>query len=130
MANNSITIRTEPEVLEQVNQLAEAMDRSPNWVVNEALKSYIENQTWFAEQVREGIASLNRREGVPHEQVVDKMEALSQEPVNLNKRRRDGATCSVKAKQGRKSPFDIRGFETKKVYGKTIVEAVRDSRER
>jgi predicted transcriptional regulator len=76
MAHGSITIRTDPELEEKLTQLAAAMDRSRNWIVNQALRAYIDEQTWFIEQVKEGLTSLDRGEGIPHEEVMAEMDGL------------------------------------------------------
>ena len=76
MAGSTITVRTDPEVVAQIAALAEAMDRSRNWVIEEALKQYIETQSWQIEGIREAQASLARREGIPFDDVMAEMDAL------------------------------------------------------
>ena len=44
-------------------------------------------------------------------------------------KRRDGTVFSVKSKRQKKSPFDVKGLESK-VTKKNILDAVRESRER
>ena len=44
-------------------------------------------------------------------------------------KRRDGTVFSVKSKRQKKSPFDVKGLESK-VTKKSILDAVRESRER
>ena len=60
----------------QIAALAEAMDRSRNWVIEEALKQYIETQSWQIEGIKQAQASLARREGIPFDDVVAEMDAL------------------------------------------------------
>ena len=62
MANKSITIRTESEIVEKLSALAKSMDRSRNWVIKDALKQYIEQQGWYAEGIKQAQASLERGE--------------------------------------------------------------------
>jgi len=76
MADTSITIRTDPELAAKVAALATAMDRSRNWVIEDAIRQYVEVQAWQIEGIKEAIASLDRGEGIPHEQVMAEMEAL------------------------------------------------------
>jgi len=76
MADTSITIRTDPELAAKVAALATAMDRSRNWVIEDALRQYVEVQAWQIEGIKQAIASLDRGEGIPHEQVMAEMEAL------------------------------------------------------
>ena len=76
MADTSITIRTDPELAAKVAALATAMDRSRNWIIEDAIRQYVEVQAWQIEGIKEAIASLDRGEGIPHEQVMAEMEAL------------------------------------------------------
>jgi predicted transcriptional regulator len=79
MADTSITIRTDSELAAKVTALAAAMDRSRNWVIEAALREYVETQAWQIEGIREAMASLDNGEGIPHEQVMDELDALLSE---------------------------------------------------
>ncbi|MDR3553636.1 MAG: CopG family ribbon-helix-helix protein [Syntrophobacteraceae bacterium] len=76
MPTTTITIRTNSELAEKIAALAEATDRSRNWVIEEALKQYVETQMWQIEGIKAAIASLDNGEGVPHEQVLAEANAL------------------------------------------------------
>ncbi|HSO82346.1 CopG family ribbon-helix-helix protein [Thiocapsa sp.] len=76
MAGSTITVRTDPEVAAQIAFLAEAMDRSRNWVIEEALKQYIQAQSWQIEGLKQAQASLDRGEGIAFEAVMEEMDAL------------------------------------------------------
>jgi predicted transcriptional regulator len=76
MAGSTITVRTDPEVVAQIAVLAEAMDRSRNWVIEEALKQYIQAQSWQLEGIKQAQASLDRGEGIPFDAVMEEMGAL------------------------------------------------------
>jgi predicted transcriptional regulator len=76
MAGSTITVRTDPEVAAQIAFLAEAMDRSRNWVIEDALKQYIQTQSWQLEGIRQAQASLDRGEGIPFDAVMEEMDAL------------------------------------------------------
>jgi predicted transcriptional regulator len=76
MAGSTITVRTDPEVAAQIAFLAEAMDRSRNWVIEDALKQYIQAQSWQLEGIKQAQASLDRGEGIPFEAVMEEMDAL------------------------------------------------------
>jgi predicted transcriptional regulator len=76
MAGTSITIRTDPELVAKVEALAAAMDRSRNWVIEDAIRQYVEAQAWQTEGIKEAMASLDKGEGIPHEEVMAEMEAL------------------------------------------------------
>lgn len=76
MAGSTITVRTDPKIAAQIASLAEAMDRSRNWVIEEALRQYIEAQSWQIEGIRDAQASLARGEGLPFDEVMEEMDAL------------------------------------------------------
>lgn len=79
MAGSTITVRTDPEISAKIAALAQVMDRSRNWVIEEALKQYIETQAWQIEGIKQAQASLERGEGIPFEDVMDEMDALIEE---------------------------------------------------
>ncbi|CAA9892089.1 CopG-like domain-containing protein DNA-binding [Candidatus Methylobacter favarea] len=76
MSTTTITIRTDPDLAGKVAALASSMDRSRNWVIEEALRQYVETQAWQIEGIKAAIGSLDRGEGIPHEQVMAAMEGL------------------------------------------------------
>lgn len=76
MANTTITIRTDPDLAGKIAALASSMDRSRNWVIEEALRQYIEMQAWQIEGIKAAISSLDQGEAIPHEQVMTEIEAL------------------------------------------------------
>ncbi|WP_295392703.1 CopG family ribbon-helix-helix protein [uncultured Thiodictyon sp.] len=76
MAQSSITIRTDPELVGQVAALALAMDRTRNWVIEDALRQYVESQAWQVEGIKEAMGSLDRGEGLDHEDVMAEMDAF------------------------------------------------------
>lgn len=79
MSGSTITVRTDPEISAKIAALAQVMDRSRNWVIEEALKQYIETQAWQIEGIKQAQASLARGEGIPFEEVMDEMDALIEE---------------------------------------------------
>lgn len=81
MATKSITIRTESEIVEKLSALAKSIDRSRNWVIEDALKQYIEQQAWYVKGVEQAKASLERGEGIAHEDLMAEMDALIEEKV-------------------------------------------------
>lgn len=76
MGRTSITIRTDPELVDKVAALAVAMDRTRNWVVEDAVRQYVESQAWQVDGIEDAMASLDRGEGIDHDNVMAEMEAL------------------------------------------------------
>ena len=56
------TFRTEKDTINRLDRLASSMGRSRNWVLNEAITSYLSYNEWFVEKVREGMEAANRGE--------------------------------------------------------------------
>ena len=51
----TITVRTSRETKEQLEALAENMGRSTNYIADEALSSYINENAWQVEAIREAV---------------------------------------------------------------------------
>jgi predicted transcriptional regulator len=75
MAGSTITVRTAPEIAEKLAVLAEAMQRSRNWVVDEALRQYIETQSWQVQGIQQAQTSLARGEGTPFADAMSNLRA-------------------------------------------------------
>ena len=78
MNNSSITVRTDSDTLQRLDRLAAELDRSRNHLVNQALKAYLDEQAWQIEEIKQGIAELDRGDSVPHEEVMAEMDTLIQ----------------------------------------------------
>lgn len=70
MTTDAITIRTDRRTVERLDKLAKALDRSRNYVVKQALEAYLEEQSWQIQAIEDGLASLDRGAGRPHEAVM------------------------------------------------------------
>lgn len=62
-----ITIRTAK--VAEIDALAAAMDRSRNYIVNQAIEQYLEANAWQIERIREGIAAARDGRTVPADDV-------------------------------------------------------------
>jgi len=80
MSNQTLTIRTESESVETINAIAKAMDRSRNWVIDDALKQYIE-QAWYIEGIQQAQASLASKNGIPYGEVMAEISELIGERI-------------------------------------------------
>jgi len=64
-----ITVRAAQETIDEIDALAVAMDRSRNYIVNQALQQYLETNAWQIERIKEGIAAAREGHVVPAEEV-------------------------------------------------------------
>ena len=62
---SSITVRVRDDMVQELDELARAMDRSRSWVVTDALARYLAEERHWMEQIRRGIEELDRGEGSP-----------------------------------------------------------------
>ena len=84
MSNQSITIRTETNTVEKISAIAKAMDRSRNWVIEDALKQYIDQQAWYIEGIQQAQASLAAGEGIPHAEVMAEISELINKTIETH----------------------------------------------
>ena len=59
LAGTPITIRAAKDMVHEIDALAAAMDRSRNYIVNQALRQYLDANAWQVERIRAGIAAAN-----------------------------------------------------------------------
>jgi len=64
-----ITVRATKATISEIDALAAAMDRSRNYIVNEALRQYLETNAWQIERIKAGIAAAREGRVRPAEQV-------------------------------------------------------------
>jgi predicted transcriptional regulator len=64
-----ITIRTAKETISEIDAIAASMDRSRNFVVNQALRQYLETNAWQLERIKQGMAAARDRHVQPAEEV-------------------------------------------------------------
>nr|WP_168550534.1 ribbon-helix-helix protein, CopG family [Paracoccus aminophilus] len=70
-ASEPITIRTAK--VAEIDALAGAMDRSRNYIVNQAIEQYLEANTWQMERIRDGIAATREGKVAPAGEVFAKI---------------------------------------------------------
>ena len=59
--------------MEALARIAAAMDRSRNWVINDALKAYVEDYVWLEEQVTRSRQEIAEGKGIPHDQAMARL---------------------------------------------------------
>jgi predicted transcriptional regulator len=70
MAKTSISIRLDPELGDQLSTVAARLDRPKSWVVEHAIKEFIELQLWQFAAIEEGLRDADAGRVVPHDDVV------------------------------------------------------------
>nr|WP_305909054.1 CopG family transcriptional regulator [Methylomarinum sp. Ch1-1]MDP4521938.1 CopG family transcriptional regulator [Methylomarinum sp. Ch1-1] len=75
----TFTVRTESDVIHNLDQMAGSLDRSRNYLVNQALKEYQQHHAWPIEKVTQGIVAADRGELVDHDDMMRELEELIDE---------------------------------------------------
>ncbi len=76
MADVTISARIPEELSHEINRMAQALNRTRTWVVEEALRGYIASEKQFLEAVAEGIRDMEAGRVVPHEAVMKEIDDL------------------------------------------------------
>lgn len=79
MTTEAFTVRADGETVRQLDQLATQLDRSRNYLVNQAIQEYLDLHAWQIQKIEEGIAAADRGDLIPHEDVMAEMDALIEE---------------------------------------------------
>jgi predicted transcriptional regulator len=76
MTNISVTIKDGNA--KRLESLADTMDRSRSWLVNEAVELYLEHQDWMDLKTEEAIADIDAgAKLIPHEEVMARFEGTA-----------------------------------------------------
>ena len=75
MANGEKTIsfRAVADKIEELDELAAAQDRTRSYLINEAIRNYIELHAYQDALVRQGLAEMRKGRVVSHEEVVKRL---------------------------------------------------------
>jgi RHH-type rel operon transcriptional repressor/antitoxin RelB len=71
MPSTTFTVRVEPEVKKRLEKLAKSTGRTRSFLAAEALNAYLDVNEWQVAGVKRAMASLDRGDGVPHQEVKD-----------------------------------------------------------
>jgi RHH-type rel operon transcriptional repressor/antitoxin RelB len=71
MASTTFTVRVEPKVKKRLEKLAKSTGRTRSFLAAEALNDYLDLNEWQVAGVKRAIGSLDRGEGVSHDDVKD-----------------------------------------------------------
>jgi predicted transcriptional regulator len=69
MASTTFTVRVDQVVKKRLEKLARSTGRTRSFLAAEAINEYLDVNEWQVEGIKRAIASLDRGEGVAHEQV-------------------------------------------------------------
>ncbi len=74
MKNTSV--RIDEATRQRLDALATSLDRSRSWLINDALKRYLEQHEWMTEAIEIAVEEADQGgDFVPHDEVMAKLEA-------------------------------------------------------
>ncbi|HZM12425.1 MAG TPA: ribbon-helix-helix protein, CopG family [Candidatus Limnocylindrales bacterium] len=69
----TISFRADADKIDELDALAAAQDRSRSYLINEAIRNYVELHAYQDALVREGLAEMRQGRVVSHEEVVRRL---------------------------------------------------------
>jgi predicted transcriptional regulator len=69
MAEGVFTVRVDPEKQKQIDQLAQQLDRSRNYLVGQAIDEFLETHAWQIKKIEDGLAAAERGEFATDEEM-------------------------------------------------------------
>ena len=71
MASTTFTVRVDPAVKQRLEKLAKNTGRTRSYLAAEAITEYLDVNEWQVAGIKQAIASLDRGEGIAHQDVKD-----------------------------------------------------------
>lgn len=71
-----VSLRVPADLIETLDKIAAALERSRSWVMLRALRQYAADEGQEILDVQEGLAELERGEGIPIEDVLAEMDEI------------------------------------------------------
>ncbi|MGH8569934.1 MAG: CopG family ribbon-helix-helix protein [Gammaproteobacteria bacterium] len=87
MTTEAFTVRTDSETVHRLDQLASRLERSRNYLVNQAIKEYLDLHAWQIDKIQKGIEAADRGDLTAHEDVMAEMDALIEEKIKAHEGR-------------------------------------------
>jgi len=60
MSTEAFTIRSDSNKVRKLDQLANKLDRSRNYLVNQAIEQYLDINAWQIQQIKQGIKAADQ----------------------------------------------------------------------
>jgi RHH-type transcriptional regulator, rel operon repressor / antitoxin RelB len=79
MASTTLTVRVDSKIKKRLEKLAESTGRNRSSLAAEAITEYLDVKEWQVAGIKRAIASLDRGEGIPHQQVKHWVESWGSE---------------------------------------------------
>jgi predicted transcriptional regulator len=71
----NVTVRIKPEIQKKLGRIASSMDRSRNWVINQAVEQYLDVYDWQARRIMERYQEAEKDGSfIPHDAAMQQIE--------------------------------------------------------
>ena len=87
MPSATFTVRVDSVAKKRLENLAKSTGRSRSFLAAEAINDYLDVNEWQVTEIKRAIASLDRGEGVPHDQVKQWVESWGRKKERPTPRR-------------------------------------------
>lgn len=72
----NVTVRMQPDTHKKLDKIAASLDRSRNWLINQAVEQYLELYDWQTEQIRERLDTAEKGgKFISHDEAMSRIEA-------------------------------------------------------
>lgn len=82
MPLKATSVRLDDETLQQVAQMADAMDRPRAWLMAHAIKQFVKQEEWFIQEVLQGVQAADESRLLDRADIKDKWEARLETQVD------------------------------------------------
>ena len=82
MTLKATSIRLDEETLAGIAQIAEAQDRPRAWLMAQAIKHYVAQETWAMDQISKGIKAADEGRLIDHADLKAKWESKRANPMD------------------------------------------------
>ncbi len=82
MPLKATSVRLDDETLQQVAQMADAMDRPRAWLMAHAIKQFVKQEEWFIQEVQQGVRSADENRLLDRADIKGKWEARRETEVD------------------------------------------------
>lgn len=81
MSSKTISVRLNPDTLEKLGHMANAMHRPRAWLMSHAIERYVEHEAWQIEAIQEAVDALESGQArfASHEEVQSWLESWGTE---------------------------------------------------
>jgi predicted transcriptional regulator len=69
-------IHFNPDLEDRLNRIASESGRQVGQIVEELVKTYVDHDQWFRQEVRKGLAQLDRGEFIENDEVMARIEQM------------------------------------------------------